>query len=168
MSLKNRRRFAAVLIGVAVMSSTASAQAGEASDKTKTLIEKAKDAVLGREIHKLSLFSTMQNYQARHPRAMPSLLITVDISGNDGLAYFCHNQPRFREAVLRVISSYFRTLHGGGDFRADEVGRRTHALFARYLRKDWLVKVDARFLKDVNEAGPAVLKTREKCEAATS
>lgn len=157
-----------MLIGVAVMSSTASVQAGEALDKTKTLIEKAKDAVLGRELHKLSLFSPVQNYQARHPRVMPSLLITVDISGDEGLAYFCQHQPHFREAVLRAITSLFRASRGGGALRADEIGRRTHALFARYLRKDWLVKVDARFLEDVNEAGPAMLETRQKCEAATS
>lgn len=157
-----------MLIGVAVMSSTASVQAGEALDKTKTLIEKAKDAVLGSEIHKLSLFSVVQNYQARYPRAIPSLLITVDISGDDGLAYFCNHQPRFQEVVLPVISTFYRASRGGGDLRADEIGRRTHALFARYLQKDWLVKVDARFLEDIDEAGPAVLETRQKCKEVMS
>jgi len=61
-SFKNRCRIAAVLIGVAAMSSTAAAQAGEALEKAKTLIDKVKDAVLGREIHELTLFASVQNY----------------------------------------------------------------------------------------------------------
>ncbi len=96
------------------------------------------------------------------------MLITVKISGDVALVYFCHHQPRFREAVLRAVTSVYRASRGGKGLRPDEIGRRTYTLFARYLEKDWLVTVDARFLEDVNEAGPAVLRTRAKCEAATS
>lgn len=168
MSLKNRCRISAALIVVAVMSAGASVQAGESSDKGKSLIEKARDAVLGREVHKLTLFSTVQNYQVSRRGAMRSLLITVDISGDDGMVYFCHNRPRFKEAVLRAVTGFYRASRGTKEIDEGDVRRRTHALFARYLEKDWLVKVDARFVAHANNAGPAVLETRTKCKAATS
>jgi hypothetical protein len=163
-SLKYSNRIAAALIGMAMMLPTASVQAEEG----KTLLERAKDAVMGREVHELTLFSTVQNYQVSDPRATKSMLITVNLTGDDALAYFCYNQPRFREAVLRAITTFYRVSRGKKRLRADDVSRRTHALFSRYLEKDSMLKVKARFIENINEAGPPVKKTFDKCKAVTS
>ena len=157
-----------MLIGATVMSGSAAAQAGDALDKTKELLDKTKKAIMGEEhVHTVALFSTVQNYQVDRRRTMRSMLITLKVNGEDALAYVCSNRPRFREAVLRAVTSYYRASRGR-EISEAEVGRRTRKLFAGYLKKDWLVKVDARFVPTVNDAGPEVLKTQTLCKGVSS
>ena len=162
--MKFRRGSAAVLIGLAVFSGSVPGQAGEAHDQTKNFLEKTKQAMMGTEVHTLALFSTVQNYQVDRRRAMRSMLITMQVNGDDALAYVCNNRPRFKEAVLRAVTSFYRASRGATEISEQEVGRRTRKLFAGYMKKDWLVKVDAHFVPSANDAGPEVLKTQTLCK----
>ncbi len=166
--LKNYREFAAVLIGMAVLSGSASVQAGEVFEQTKKFFEKTKQAIMGTKVHKLSLFSMIQNYQKDVRNPMRLVLVTLKISGNDALVYFCLNEPRFREVLLLAVTAYDRVARKGDILNEEEVGRRMRARFGRYMEKNWLVKVDAKFLSAVSDAEPAVRKTQVKCKAALS
>lgn len=169
MALNIRRGIAAALIGVAVISGSAAVRAGETLEQTRKLLEKTRKAIMGEEdVHTVSLFSTVQNYQVDRRRSMHAMLITLKVNGEDALAYVCRNQPRFREAVLRAVTSFYRASRGAEEISEQEVGRRTRKLFAAYLKKDWLVTVDARFVPSVNDAGPEVLKTQAMCKGISS
>jgi len=164
--MRFRRGSAAVLIGLAVGLGSVPGQAGEALDQTKEFIERTRKAIMGTEVHTLALFSTVQNYQVDRRRTMRSMLITMKVNGDDALAYVCRNRPRFKEAVLRAVTSFYRASRGAAEISEHEVGRRTRALFAGYLKKDWLVTVDAHFVPSASDAGPEVLKTQALCKGA--
>lgn len=168
MPLENYRKFAAVLIGLAVLSGSVSVQAGAAFEGTKKFLEKTKRAIMGSEAHEVSLFSTIQNYQLKNRYTMRSVLITLKVSSDDALAYYCRNEAWFREAVLRAVTAYHRRARGGKKMRAAEVSRRAQARFGRQMKKGWLMKVDARFIKSISEGRSKVMKTKKKCKAALS
>lgn len=158
------RLSAAVLVGLAVGLGSMPGQAGDALEQTKNFFEKTKQAVMGTEIHTLSLFSTVQNYEVDRQRATRSMLITMELNGDEALAFACRNRPRFREAVLRAVTSFYRASRGAEEITEQEVGRRTRALLDGYMKKGWLLKVAAHFVPSANDAGPEVLKSQALCK----
>jgi len=165
---KINRKISALFIGLVVGLGSAPVEAGDPIDATMKFIERTKEAMMGAEVHRLSLYSTVQNYQVNRRRSMRSMLITLEVTGDEAMVFVCKNQPRLREAVLRAVTAFYRASRGTQEISEKEVARRARTLFGDYLKKDWLLKVDARFVPSASDAGPEVLKTQTKCKAVAS
>jgi len=160
------RGIPALLIGLALTAGAGPARASGFMDQITGFFEKTKDAMKGAApVHKLSLFSSVQNYQVSGSRAMRSMVVMLELSGDEALRYVCVNRPRFKEAILRAATKFYRDSRGHTEITEDEMRRMARPIFESYLHKDWLLKLDARLVKDSNAAGPEVMRTEETCKA---
>ncbi len=126
------RGFFGHLTGMAVALAAASAAAGESGAKA------AKAAAGDKDLHRLSVFSYIQDWRGRGG-AVP-VLMTIRVQGGDALSAFCNNVPRVQARVLQTLLN--------GTRQAGNLGRGLGAL-QMPLRREMLRMFPEKSLQEL-------------------